>query len=119
MDTKNYKQKVNNMLSDTNTYERLDKDPTDTYKRKFIALLKPLKDKGKLTRQEYDKLYPTSDCIPRLYCTPKVHKKDNSLRPIVDYLGSLGYPLSRFLADILGVLVGSTDRNVNNSHELA
>ena len=119
MDTQDYKQKVNLMLSDTKTYEILDRDPTDQYKRKLIAILKPIKEQGKLTKQEYDRLYPTSDSIPRMYCTPKVHKEGNPLRPIVDYLGSLGYPSSRFLADILGPLVGCTDKHVNNSGQLA
>ena len=32
---------------------------------------------------------------------------------------SMGYPTSRFMADILGALVGQTDQNVNNSQELA
>ena len=119
MDTQEYKDKVNRMLSDKKTYEPLKKDPTDTYRRKLIALLKPLKEQGKLSKQQYENLYPTSDITPRLYCTPKVHKEGNPLRTIVDYTGSMGYPTSRFLADILGKLVGLTDHNVNNSQELA
>ncbi len=109
MDTQEYKDKVNRILSDKKTYEPLPKDPTDSYRRKLIALLKPLKEKGKLSKQQYEKLYPTSDSTPRLYCTPKIYKEGNPLRTIVDYTGSMGYPTSRFLADLLGKLVGQSD----------
>ncbi len=119
IDAQVYKDKVSEMLSDTKTYERLPKDPTDTYRRKLIALLKPLKEQGKLTKQQYDYLYPTSDSTPRLYGSPKIHKEGTPFRPIVDYTGSMGYPTSRFLADIVGPLVGENDHNVNNSKELA
>ena len=64
---------------------------------------------------------PTSqnEIIPRLYCTPKIHKAGNPLRPIVDYTGSIGYNVSRSLADLLGPLVGKTKFHVKNSKHLA
>ena len=56
---------------------------------------------------------------PRMYCTPKIHKEGTPLRPIVDYTGSIGYNLSRSLADVLGPLVGRTKHHVENSQDLA
>ena len=50
-----------------------------------------------------------------MYCTPKIHKEGNPLRPIVDYTGSIGYNSSRLLADVLGPLVGQNDYHVKNS----
>jgi len=44
-----------------------------------------LKQEGKITQADYDRLYPTAENIPRMYCTPKIHKTGNPLRPIVDY----------------------------------
>ncbi len=44
------------MLSDTKTYEILSNDPTRSYKRKLISLLKPLKEDGKITQTQYDYL---------------------------------------------------------------
>ncbi len=82
--------------------------------------MKELKNKDKLTKQQYDTLYPTSDSTPRLYGSPKVHKEGTPFRPIVDYTGSMGYSTSRFLADIVGPLVGQSDHHVNKiSKELA
>ena len=41
------------------------------------------------------------------------------LRPIVDYTSTIGYSTSRWLADILGTLVGKTIHHVQNSKNLA
>jgi len=54
-----------------------------------------------------------------MYCTPKIHKTGNPLRPIVDYTGSIGYRTSRALADIMAPLVGKSDHYLNNSKHLA
>ena len=54
-----------------------------------------------------------------MYCTPKIHKTGNPLRPIVDYTGSIGYRTSRALADIMAPLVGKSDHYFNNYKHLA
>ena len=54
-----------------------------------------------------------------MYCTPKIHKPDNPLRPIVDYTGSIGYNVSRSLTDLLAPIVGKTTHNITNSKHLA
>jgi len=56
--------------------------------------------------------------VPRMYCTPKIHKTGNPLRPIVDYTGSIGYRTSRALANILAPLVGKSDHHLNNSKHI-
>ena len=50
---------------------------------------------------------------------PKIHKKDNLLRPVVDYMGSIGYNVSRALADPLAPLVGTTVHHTKNSKDPA
>ena len=83
LDKDDYKTKVKRMLSDTKTYKVLKKDPTPTY------ILSRPKQEEKISSQQYDHLYPTQENIPRLYCTPKIHKPGAPLRPIVDYTLSL------------------------------
>ena len=119
MNASTYEDKVNTMLSAKKTYEQLKKDPTPVYKRKLIAILTRYKSEGKITEAQYRHLYPTSENIPRMYCTPKIHKEGNPLRPIVDYTGSIGYNCSRALADLLGPMVGLTECHVKNSKDLA
>ena len=78
-----------------------------------------MKREDKITKGQYDFLYPTAEAVPRLYCTPKIHKPNNPLRPIVDYTGSICYNISRSLADLLGPLVGKTKYHCHNSKDLA
>ena len=119
MDTGEYEHKVKTMLSDDKTYEKLNKDPTPKYKRKLVSIIKKLKEEDKITDEQYKYLYPTAENVPRMYCTPKIHKPDNPLRPIVDYTGSIGYNVSRSLADLLAPIVGKTSHNITNSKHLA
>jgi len=119
MDTEDYELKVKEMLDDKRTYEVLKSDPTLKYKKELVGKLSRLKQEGKITQADYGWLYPTAENVPRMYCTPKIHKTGNPLRPIVDYTSSIGYRTSRALADILAPLVGKSDHHLNNSKHLA
>ena len=121
MDTEEYEKKVKDMLSDERTYSKLDSDPTPKYRKKLISILDQMRSENKITTKQYHHLNPTSENqnIPRMYCTPKIHKTGNPLRPIVDYTGSIGYNISRALADLLAPLVGKTKYHVQNSKQLA
>ena len=99
LDKDKYIEDVLLMLSDTKTYKILSRDPTLKYKKQLANTLTRLKRENKITETQYDYLYPTSEITPRLYCTPTRHKQGNPLRPIVDYMGSIRYKLSRSLAD--------------------
>ena len=90
LDRDSYEKKVNSMLTDTKTYGVLQADPIAKYTRtcKLVATLKDLKKDGKIDKFKYKYLYPTAENAPRLYCTPKIHKPDTPLRPIVDYTGT-------------------------------
>ena len=79
MDKTQYEKKVREILDNEKTYSQLKWDPTAKYKIKLIAILTRLKREGKITEQQYFYLYPSAEAIPRLYCTPKIHKKDKHL----------------------------------------
>lgn len=66
----------------------------------------------------YAKIYPTSKVIPRFYATPKIHKKDNPVRPIVSGINSITYGLAKHLAKLLKPLVGKTQHHIKNSKHL-
>jgi hypothetical protein len=121
LDKEAYVEKVNVMLSDSRTYDRLPKDPTQKYRKQLQEMLDSFKERKKLSQKLYDHLKPDSQWqnIPRMYCTPKVHKTGTPLRPIVDYCGSINYKTSRHLADILNPLVGKNGHAVKNSREFA
>ncbi|XP_072037290.1 uncharacterized protein [Amphiura filiformis] len=119
LDKQEYNEKVDSMLSDTKTYEELTSDPTQKYKRKLVAILSRFSDEGKISMSKYKQLYPTAENVPRLYCTPKIHKPNAPLRPIVDYTSTIGCESSKWLADILAPMVGNSSHHVLNSKALA
>ena len=107
------------MLNVSTTYKKLSKDPTAKYKTKLVAILTRLKKEEKIRPQDKTFLYPTAEIVPHMYGSPKIHKDGTPLRPIIDYTGTIGYNISRSLADILSPLVGKNGFNVLNSKQLA
>ena len=118
MDKEEYQRKANIMLSDEKTYRKITRDPTQKTKRELIQKLTKLKNDDKITQTQYNYLYPTTEVTPRFYCTPKIHKEGNPLRPIVDYTGSVTYNVARALADLLNPLMGNTEHHLKNSKDL-
>ncbi|XP_072039813.1 uncharacterized protein [Amphiura filiformis] len=119
LDTTEYDEKLENLLNDTSTYEELKEDPTPKFKKKLVAILNRLLREEKISQKDKDFLFPTAEIVPRIYGSPKIHKKDSPLRPIIDYTGSIGYNVSRSLADIISPLVGNTVHHVLNSKQLS
>ena len=62
----------------------------------------------------YQQMYPKSENPPKLYGTPKIHKKETPLRPIVSTCGSITYGVAKYLAKILGPLVGKSEHHIQN-----
>ncbi|KAJ0057450.1 hypothetical protein NL108_006138 [Boleophthalmus pectinirostris] len=119
LDKKTYEHKMEALLADTDTYEIIKKNPTEEKKRTLKTLLKPLLEQKKITREAYNDLIPTASITPRIYGTPKIHKTDTPLRPIVDSIGSVTYNLSKALVEIIKPLIGQTKFNCKNAKQLA
>ena len=64
------------------------------------------------------RLYPDSEKPPKLYGTPKIHKANHPLRPIVSSCSSSTYRAAKYLASILTPLVGTNEHSVKNTKEL-
>ncbi|XP_071943229.1 uncharacterized protein [Antedon mediterranea] len=107
------------MVSDTNVYELLKRNPTQNYKRKVVNIIGRLFKEKKINYREKEWLFPTAEIVPRLYCLPKIHKPNWPLRPIVDNINTVFYTVAQFLTKILGPLVGNTEHHVTYSGELA
>ncbi|XP_044759051.1 uncharacterized protein LOC123316856 [Coccinella septempunctata] len=86
-----YQSGVEKMLSDENTYERLQSDPTPKIQRHTNKYIKTLKDENYITETEYKHLIRHNSIAPKLYCLRKVHKNTLSLRPIVSCIKSPTY----------------------------
>jgi len=117
MDRKDYDDKVQQMLNDQRTYKALDKDPTQRTEKKLNEKLANLKRENKIS-DSLDKRLRSSDGLPpRFYGLPKIHKPGFPLRPIVSFIDSPIYMLSKHLAQILSPMMGKTDFTVKNSVE--
>ena len=114
MTKEQHKAKVNDLLSDTDTHEQLQKDPTPLFTRKVREALKSVENKGNIPRSQYLQLYPSDPLSPLFYGLPKVHKPGVPLRPIVSTVGSVTYPLAKYLARLLALLVGNTSSHIRN-----
>lgn len=118
MDTEEYKRKAKELLSDTNTYKVLKKDPTAVYLKQLNKTIEDLYMNKTITVDLKQKLKPTSTLTPRFYGLPKVHKRDNPLRPIVASCGSITNKLARYVTDVLKPLMGMNGYALKNSVHL-
>ena len=119
LDRKDYDGKLLTMLSDTTVYKRLKRDSTSSLERRMNATLLELRRKDQLPERLYHRLHSSCGQTPRIYGLPKIHKPDIPLRPIVSFVTSPTYQLSRHLSFILSPLVGKTSSAVRNSKDFA
>ena len=110
LDRKLYNNAIEEIISDTSKFEKLNEDPTLKREASQQHLLRKLKRKNFFNEIEYDKLYPSGSAPAHIYGTPKMHKFSSSdsfpkLRPIVSSIGTFNYNLARFLCDLLSSLV--------------
>ena len=90
-------------------------DPTNKQKGKLINILRIIKTESGIEDTTYSRMYPTGPSSSKLYGLPKIHKKNNPLRPIVTSRGSVTYGVSKEFARILKPLTGNTIHHVNNT----
>ena len=117
MDETEYHAKVDSLLADRKFYKVLDKDRTSSTERKMNAALLGLKKNGTIPEPLYRRLRSLGGHIPLLYGLPKIHKPGIPLRPIVSFVSSPTYALSKHLARALSPLVGNSSSFVSSSLE--
>ena len=106
-----------NWNNDDETYENLKRDPTAKTEKLLNKFISRLLDNQKITQGECFNLKSSDAHAPRLYGQPKVHKPDIPLRPIVSFIGSPTYALSKKIVNILAPLVGNTEFHVRDSSD--
>ena len=70
------------------------------------------KNKAKIYRTRYQKLYPTGSCPAKIYSTPKIHNKipvkgkidDLPIRSLVSNTNTVTYNLAKYLSKLLAPL---------------
>ena len=81
------------------------------------GILLKKKREGMIGEKLYRHLHSSDGLPPRFYGLPKIHKNGNPLRPIVSFISSPTYNLSKYVAKILKPLTGNSAYTVKNSTE--
>ena len=100
---------------DNGPYERLESDPMNDIKKEVWRKCKDLADREIIDQQLYYKIKPTDSHAPRFYGLPKIHKPGIPIRPIVSYVGSPLYNLSKYVAYILKPYAKNETQHSKNS----
>ena len=96
-------------------YQLLKNDTTTKIKTKILKQLKVLKNNEFIENKLYYYLKATDSPAPRFYVQPKMHKSGVPIRPIVSYVGSPLYNLSKYIANILKAYVKDENKNAKDS----
>ena len=110
LDRKLYGNTIQEILSDTSKFEKLNEDPTLKCEASLQRFLCKLKQKTFLNENLYDKFYPSASDAACIYGTPKMHKFSYSdifpkLLPIISWISTVNDNFARFLCDLLSSLV--------------
>ena len=94
LDRKLYNNAIEEIISDSCKFEKLNEDPTLKREASLQHFLRKLKQKNFFNEIEYDKLYPSGSAPACVYGTPKMHKFSSrnlfpKPRPIVSSIGTL------------------------------
>ncbi len=119
MDKADYDAKMQELLSDHNTYDKVAKAPYKKIERELNSQLLQLKQHHKLDERTYKKLHSTNGIPPAIRGSVKHHKPNNPLRPIVTCRNTTLYNTSKYLADILAPLQNNNGFSVTNSTDFA
>ena len=119
LDCDEYDDKLMTMLKDTTTYVELKRDPTQKTERVVNQFVSQLCEEDKISPTTTQRPKSSDVSYPRFYGLPKIHDASIPLRPIVSFVGSPTYALSKKLASILSKLTGLSEHHVKNSEEFA
>jgi hypothetical protein len=113
MNSEDYKTKMIEHLTLSGSYRKLASNPIARITKEVKKVIKD-SNLDELTKKH---LLPSCEITPRIYGLPKIHKEGIPLRPIVNTIGSPTYQLEKYVAKILGPLVGNTDSFIKDSSD--
>uniref|UniRef100_A0A8C5LNH5 Reverse transcriptase domain-containing protein n=1 Tax=Leptobrachium leishanense TaxID=445787 RepID=A0A8C5LNH5_9ANUR len=120
MTTEYYRNESNRILSDENTYKKLNKNPGKDIQDKFAQYLEEGHTLGILNDQEFKYLKIEHPKTPVFYFLPKIHKDllKPPGRPIISGIGSISSRLSEYIDHQLQPYVTSTTAHLKDTTEI-
>lgn len=116
-----YKNAMLNLLNDTENYKQRKRDPTNRINKLNNKYVRKLFSAEIINKSKKYQLTGSNANAPRIYGLIKSHKEgvgrgNIKLRPVVSFIGSPLYNLSKFLGDILTMSLNSQFL-IKNSYE--
>lgn len=102
-----YDNKMLGLLSNTNTYKMISRDPTEGFQKKNNNIVDRLLILGLIDIATSYRLRAHSSQCPRIYGLPKAHKENLPLRPVVPNINAPSYTLSKYVGRILQASINS------------
>ena len=114
---KDYDEKMHTLLSDTNTYKKMNFHTFEPGRRNFVKQAKKILNMGhKEWMSSFSSINPTPGYM---YALVKTHKPGNPFRVIISSRGTYQYRLSSYLTKVLSPLVNSiSGTNIKNNIDL-
>ena len=101
MNTTDYISEANRQLNNHDHYERLQEDPTQKLNIHINHLIDQAWRLNIIDESTYSNLQTKNPRIPTFFLLPKIHKKDNPGRPIVNGIGSVTEKISAYVDTFL------------------
>ena len=104
MDKSDYIHAVGNIFGDSNKFKLITDDPTITRMKSLQNYLRKIRNRGELTKDEFNLCRPKNEKPAKVHGLPKIHKSFDRIpkfRPIIDTTGSTHYFEGKFLASLL------------------
>ena len=115
--TENYQAEITSQLNEATNYTRLRADPQASLRKKIYDVTFNAKEKGFLSKLEFDFLNRPGPRTPVLYTLPKIHKRLTNPpgRPILSGCGSILEPLGQYIDYFIKDMVPLQETYVRDS----
>ena len=114
-----YQEKMLKLLSDTTTYETIKKHPLKKLQTNTSTMLKNLNNNNYLRKKFHNNsLSCTNTRLAKYYSLPKIHKKDEPVRPIISLINSPTHFLSKTIYNEIQSSIKLPSSHINNSLDL-
>ncbi|XP_075150874.1 uncharacterized protein LOC142224982 [Haematobia irritans] len=115
MEKRDYKDRMQKIVGDIMSYQRLNKDPTQGLQKKNNEIVDELFKNNIISESEKRRMKTEIATAPRLYGVPKIHKDNFPLRPICSSVNAPSAAMSKFLVNILKKLTTGSKYNIKDS----
>jgi len=113
-----YIRKMEELLSDQETYSIIRKNPIPSIEKNLNDTLKKWLHHGFITKKEFFCLRSSDSLLPKAYGLPKIHKANVPLRIIVSSINTTLYSFAKFLQKIITYNSPISSSHVSNSFDL-